>query len=160
MSMHIVGPWLSTTSTKKRKAKVTKRQQEELERGWRDRNQRLKEMHLPKETFEQYLEWVYGKGSKKKTQTESREVSTSSVATKNSMASVAAPVQCLNTRIKGDKTSTTIGYSKDWITGPVSSKPSPIYTGTKILGIGTMHKSNAVPIFSDDEAIEISRMRR
>ena len=35
-----------------------------------------------------------------------------------------------------------------------------VYTGTKILGIGTMHKSNAVPIFSDDEAKEISRMRR
>lgn len=35
-----------------------------------------------------------------------------------------------------------------------------VYTGTKVLGIGTMHKSNAVPIFSDDEAKEISRMRR
>ena len=35
-----------------------------------------------------------------------------------------------------------------------------VYTGTKILGIGTMHKSNAVPIFSDEEAVEISRMRR
>jgi len=35
-----------------------------------------------------------------------------------------------------------------------------VYTGTKILGIGTMHKSNAVPIFSDEQAVEISRMRR
>ena len=35
-----------------------------------------------------------------------------------------------------------------------------VYTGTKILGIGTMHKSNAVPIFSDEEAKDISRMRR
>lgn len=35
-----------------------------------------------------------------------------------------------------------------------------IYTGTKVKGIGTMHKSNAVPIFSDDEAKEISSMRR
>jgi len=34
------------------------------------------------------------------------------------------------------------------------------YTGTKIKGIGTMHKSNAVPIFSDEEAIDISKMRR
>ena len=39
-------------------------------------------------------------------------------------------------------------------------KPSPVYTGTKVKGIGTMHKSNAVPIFSDEEAIEISSMRR
>jgi hypothetical protein len=35
-----------------------------------------------------------------------------------------------------------------------------VYTGTKVIGIGTMHKSNAVPIFSDEEAIEISKMRR
>lgn len=34
------------------------------------------------------------------------------------------------------------------------------YTGTKLLGIGTLHKSNAVPVFSQDEAIEISTMRR
>ena len=35
-----------------------------------------------------------------------------------------------------------------------------VYTGNKIIGIGTMHKSNAVPIFSDEQAVEISRMRR
>jgi hypothetical protein len=34
------------------------------------------------------------------------------------------------------------------------------YTGTKIRGIGTMHKSNAVPVFSDQEAKDISSMRR
>lgn len=34
------------------------------------------------------------------------------------------------------------------------------YTGTKLLGIGVMHKSNSVPVFSQDEAIEISTMRR
>ena len=34
------------------------------------------------------------------------------------------------------------------------------YTGTKIKGIGTMHKSNAVPVFSDQEARDISSMRR
>jgi len=35
-----------------------------------------------------------------------------------------------------------------------------VYTGDKILGIATMHKSNAVPVFSDEQAVEISRMRR
>lgn len=48
----------------------------------------------------------------------------------------------------------------EWVTGPVSSKPSPVYTGTKVKGIGTMHKSNAVPIFTDEEAISIASMRR
>lgn len=44
--------------------------------------------------------------------------------------------------------------------GAVRTKGIPQYTGTKIIGIGTMHKSNAVPIFSDEEAVAISNMRR
>ena len=44
--------------------------------------------------------------------------------------------------------------------GAVKTKGIPQYTGTKVLGIGTMHKSNAVPIFSDEEAVAISTMRR
>ena len=44
--------------------------------------------------------------------------------------------------------------------GAVSSKQTMQYTGTKMLGIGTLHKSNAVPVFSDDEAKEMARMRR
>ena len=39
-------------------------------------------------------------------------------------------------------------------------KASPIYTGTKVKGIATMHKSNAVPVFSNEEAQDISKMRR
>lgn len=38
--------------------------------------------------------------------------------------------------------------------------PPKVYTGTKVKGIATMHKSNAVPVFSDEEAIDISKMRR
>lgn len=34
------------------------------------------------------------------------------------------------------------------------------YTGEKIKGIGTMHKSNAVPVFNDSEAKDIASMRR
>jgi hypothetical protein len=45
-------------------------------------------------------------------------------------------------------------------TGVAALRPAPVYTGTKIKGIGTMHKSNAVPIFSDEEAVAISQMRR
>jgi hypothetical protein len=46
-------------------------------------------------------------------------------------------------------------------TGGTATLAAPkVYTGTKVKGIATMHKSNAVPVFSDEEAIEISRMRR
>ena len=47
-----------------------------------------------------------------------------------------------------------------WIKGACAVKPNPQYTGTKIIGIGTMHKSNAVPIFTDEQAKDISTMRR
>jgi hypothetical protein len=41
------------------------------------------------------------------------------------------------------------------------TKPVPnSYTGNKMKGIATMHKSNAVPVFTDKEAKEISSMRR
>ena len=45
-----------------------------------------------------------------------------------------------------------------WV--PCVKPEDKVYTGTMVKGIGTMHKSNAVPVFSDDEAIEISKMRR
>jgi len=38
--------------------------------------------------------------------------------------------------------------------------PAKVYTGTKVKGIATMHKSNAIPIFSDEQAIDVARMRR
>jgi hypothetical protein len=44
--------------------------------------------------------------------------------------------------------------------GNATLAPAKVYTGTKVKGIATMHKSNAVPVFSDEEAVEISRMRR
>lgn len=47
-----------------------------------------------------------------------------------------------------------------WVTGATSSPEAPVYTGTKILGISTMHKSNLVPVFAEDHIVEIARMRR
>jgi hypothetical protein len=44
--------------------------------------------------------------------------------------------------------------------GASTASVHKVYTGTKVKGIATMHKSNAVPVFSDEEAVEISRMRR
>lgn len=42
-------------------------------------------------------------------------------------------------------------------TKPIHGK---VYTGTAMKGIGTLHKSNAVPIFTDQEAIDQANMRR
>lgn len=43
---------------------------------------------------------------------------------------------------------------------PCTKKESQKYTGTAMKGIGTMHKSNSVPIFTDEQAVEIATMRR
>lgn len=44
--------------------------------------------------------------------------------------------------------------------GDCTKSESPKYTGDKLVGIGMMHKSNLVPIFNDEEAKDISKMRR
>ena len=42
-------------------------------------------------------------------------------------------------------------------TKPVMGK---VYTGDKLIGIATMHKSNMVPVFSQEDAEAIAKMRR
>ena len=41
-----------------------------------------------------------------------------------------------------------------------TKKETVFYTGDKMKGIGTLHKSNAVPIFTDEEAKDQANMRR
>ncbi len=67
--------------------------------------------------------------------------------------------------------------SKPWVTGssPVEStnskpvvmydpsmakKEEKVYTGTEIMGIAQMHKSNAVPVRNKKSAEEVAKMRR
>lgn len=46
-------------------------------------------------------------------------------------------------------------------TDGVATKSAPkVYTGTKIVGIATMHKSNMVPIFNAEDAVDVAKMRR
>ena len=44
--------------------------------------------------------------------------------------------------------------------GACTKKDTQHYTGSAIVGIATLHKSNAVPVFSQQDAIDISKMRR
>jgi hypothetical protein len=63
-------------------------------------------------------------------------------------------------KISADRNTTAHIKSLGQDNGVALLKSAPVYTGTKIKGIGTMHKSNAVPIFSDEEAVAIANMRR
>lgn len=55
-----------------------------------------------------------------------------------------------------DYPSVSAAPSADSCSKPTRTK----YTGTLVKGIATMHKSNAVPIINDQEAKDISNMRR
>jgi len=131
MTMHLVGPAL--TMTGKRKGKIKFRNSEEA-RKYRE---------LQSDWHDLQKKWGVEQEQKKRKRLMDAEPLVYSLNT---------PIGRTNTHhIKSLDT----GHS-----GPVSSKPTPKYTGTKILGIGIMHKSNAVPVFSDEEAHDIARMRR
>jgi len=144
MTMHLEGPWLTTTSTKRKEVKLTKARQTELEQRWRERNVRLKDMGLKKESFEEFLSFVFGHVPKTKTPTKS----------------VAALLQPKPYVDPSRDTKKYLSLNGGIDTGTATKAEAKVYTGTKVKGIGTMHKSNAVPIFSDDDAVAIATMRR
>ena len=50
--------------------------------------------------------------------------------------------------------------SLDTGAGIAAKKEVTQYTGTAMLGIGQLHKSNSIPVFSKEDAVDISKMRR
>lgn len=60
------------------------------------------------------------------------------------------------------KVKSNLPNTSDTVCGAGPKKPANTYTGDEILGVATMHKSNAVPIRKDSKnaAVEISQMRR
>ena len=129
--MHLEGPWLSTTGKRKGKKKFASA---EHARKARDLDESWKELQK---------KWAVEAEDKKRTRGLSAAPLTGSY-------SLAIP--------EGRKTTAHI-KSVD-TGGNAVLRPNPIYTGTKVKGIATMHKSNAVPVFSNEEAQDISKMRR
>lgn len=69
-----------------------------------------------------------------------------------------APVMPVNPRVAELRALKSVDSG---VTGAVTcGTVSQVYTGDKIVGIATMHKSNLVPIFSDEAAKDVSSMRR
>ena len=44
--------------------------------------------------------------------------------------------------------------------GNASLAPAKMYTGSEMIGIGQLHKSNAIPIFKKSDAEDLAKMRR
>ena len=115
--MHLVGPYLTTTNSRKRKVKKTPG----LDQARAEHDA-----------------WV-AKFCKSK----SKPVTSAKTVTK----------------VQEPKSSQTIP-SLDTGVWTAAKKSENQYTGTEIIGISVMHKSNAVPIRGKKQAEEIARMRR
>jgi len=50
--------------------------------------------------------------------------------------------------------------SLDTGAGLAAKKEVTQYTGTAMIGIGQLHKSNSIPVFQAEDAIDIAKMRR
>ena len=74
-----------------------------------------------------------------------------SVAQSGSASALGAEGQ----RFKSSHSDQCLGYDSS-----MAKKEEKVYTGTEIIGIAQMHKSNAVPVRSKKSAEEVAKMRR
>lgn len=130
--MHLEGPWLSTTGKKKGKKK------------WASAEAKAKAEALDKS-------W---KDLLKRHEIEQEERKRARALSSGNLSSA------YRLAIPEGRNTTAHIKSVDTGGGTATLPPPKVYTGTKVKGIATMHKSNAVPVFSDEEAVDISKMRR
>ena len=129
--MHLEGPWLSTTGKRKGKVKFASAEAKH------------KAEQLDKEWKEIQKRWGIEAEDKKRKRALTAEPLTGNYSLK-------IPENRSTAHIK------SLGQDNG-----VATLASPkVYTGSMVKGIATMHKSNAVPVFSDEQAVDISRMRR
>lgn len=131
MTMHLEGPWLTTTGKRRGKQKYRTadqaRKQRELDESWKSLQAKLAK-EAPKFST---------------TKTTARVPQSASLVPKY-------PPGREPNRIPSKPD--TVQFA--------AAKQVQMYTGNNIKGIGTLHKSNAVPIFTDEEAVDIAKMRR
>ena len=67
----------------------------------------------------------------------------------------------VNSRVVVDPSRSTHGIPSV-VTGQgiAAKKPTQQYTGDAMIGIGQLHKSNGIPVFSKEEAHDLALMRR
>ena len=104
--------------------------------------------------FYEYNKLMRRIGSKEKTLEEYR-LYRKGKTPRGKKGSVKSPLQVSTYRRESPKIPS--GDSYDTF---VATKKEMKYTGDKLMGIATMHKSNMVPVFKQEDAEDISRMRR
>jgi hypothetical protein len=145
MSMHLVGPYLTTTNYKKRKQKkLSQAQTDRLQVEWRQHNKRMRKLNCHSaqfDTFEQYLSYIRGEKP-------------------SNIKSTTTEVYDPNKNAPYRRETPDIPSCSDSVAGYAPKKEPTKYTGDYITGIATMHKSNIIPITNKKQAVEVSQMRR
>lgn len=131
MTMHLEGPWLSTTGKRKGKQKFRNAEQARKAR----------------EQEESWKELLKRHGAEQEERKQKR-------------AAKAPPLSASYLSYPPGREPKEHIPSKDTGVGIAAKAVDKVYTGNNIIGIATMHKSNAVPVFSAEDAVEISKMRR
>lgn len=142
MSMHLVGPYLTTTNYKKRKFKMTKTMREQWMLEWMEKNRQRKRSGEAKISFEQFCDERRGIVVKVK-------VSPSKQGSYNGPSYTPPP---------GRETPRYPSLNSDQ--GVATKQERQVYTGTNMIGIGQLHKSNAIPVFKKEDAEDLAKMRR
>ena len=133
MSMHLMSPAFTTTSTRKRKG-ANKGVTGRYAQDWVEHNKQMKRIGVKTKTFDEYVLYRQGKY-------------------KPVLRGTPMPEPYVSKHrelYKSGGTGVGVGFKKEENT----------YTGTLIKGIATRHKSNAVPVIDQKQMEEISRMRR
>ena len=132
--MHMLPVYYTTTNTRKRKKSKKTQSQIAAEK---EHTKFLKKMGL-----------------------DSRKVTGSSSVKSTNKRSVAQPGSASALGAEGRKFESYHSDQKPGWDPSMSKKEANVYTGTEIIGIAQMHKSNAVPIRGKKAAVEVAKMRR
>ena len=131
MTMHLEGPWLSTTGRKRGPRKWASAEAKKL-------------------------------AQQRQTEWDRKLIQFEKLTPKFSTGPYNAPKKTMKDFMPktppGRETPYIASRDTGWV--PCVKVQDQEYTGTKVKGIATLHKSNGVPVFTDQEAKDISKMRR
>ena len=147
MTMHMIQGVQVHGNSKKKRRKLTQKQLSDMEVKWRQHNKHMRRNHMHDMQFKEfsdYMSYVFGELKPKK---------------KKEFKSY-APEPSYQ-RKSPDYPSAPISKAAGSIPDSGRKREPQQYTGDLIVGIGQMHKSNAVPVMrGTEQAKEIARMRR
>ena len=146
MTMHMLPAYYTTNNTRRRKKK---KKTQSMIAAEREHEKFLKRMGVGSRSsvgVEQRSSKPWVTGSSPVESANKR-----SVAQSGSASALGAEGQ----RFKSSHSDQCLGYDSS-----MAKKEEKVYTGTEIIGIAQMHKSNAVPVRGKKQATEVATMRR